>query len=128
MSTEARSSAKANAVVALSADAFDETLRAHSTVIVDFWAPWCGPCRSFAPIFEATAEKHPATLFAKVNVDQQQALAVRYGIRAIPTLMVFHKQQPVFSQPGALPATVLEELVTKVEAISAEQDGTIQPA
>lgn len=117
ISTEARASGKAGAVVALTADGFDETLKAHSTVIVDFWAPWCGPCRSFAPIYEATAEKHPATLFAKVNVDEQQLLAARYGIRAIPTLMVFHKQQSVFSQPGALPGAVLEELVTKVEAI-----------
>lgn len=117
MSTEAKTSDKAGAVVTLSADGFDKTLQTHNTVIVDFWAPWCGPCRSFAPIYEATAEKHPETLFAKVNVDEQQLLAARYGIRAIPTLMVFHKQQPVFSQPGALPASVLEELVTKVEAI-----------
>jgi thioredoxin 1 len=117
ISTEAKAPGKAGAVVTLTADGFDETLKASSTVIVDFWAPWCGPCRSFAPIYEATAEKHPATLFAKVNVDEQQLLAMRYGIRAIPTLMVFHKQQPVFSQPGALPAAVLEELVTKVEAI-----------
>jgi thioredoxin len=117
VSTEARASGKAGAVIALSTDGFDEILQTHSTVIVDFWAPWCGPCRSFAPIYEATAEKHPATLFAKVNVDEQQQLAARYGIRAIPTLMVFHKQQPVFSQPGALPPAVLEELVTKVESI-----------
>lgn len=117
ISTDAAVSGKAGAVVTLTADGFDEALKAHSTVIVDFWAPWCGPCRSFAPIYQATAEKHPATLFAKVNVDEQQSLAARYGIRAIPTLMVFHKQQPVFAQPGALPGSVLEDLVTKVEAI-----------
>jgi thioredoxin 1 len=104
------------AVVALGAANFDETLAGSGTVIVDFWAPWCGPCRAFAPIYEAMARKRPDIVFAKVNVDEEQPLAARFGIRAIPTLVVFRNQAPVFSQPGALPAPALEAVINKVAA------------
>lgn len=90
-------------------------------MIVDFWAPWCGPCRSFAPVFEEVAAKHDDVTFAKVNTEEQEELATGMGIRSIPTLMVFREQVLLFSQPGALTASQLEELVTQVKAVDMEK-------
>lgn len=92
------------AVLELTADTFNDAIAADKTVIIDFWAPWCGPCRSFAPTFEAAAAKHTDVVFAKINTEEQQQLAGELNIRSIPTLMVFREQVLLFNQAGALTA------------------------
>lgn len=101
----------------LNKDTFQTAIQDSKPMIVDFWAPWCGPCRSFAPVFEEVAAKHDDVTFAKVNTEEQEELATGMGIRSIPTLMVFREQVLLFSQPGALTASQLEELVTQVKAV-----------
>jgi thioredoxin 1 len=109
------------ATVTLGAHNIEEVVASNDIVLVDFWASWCGPCRMFGPIFERASEQHPDLTFAKVNTEEEQELAARFGIMSIPTLMVFRDQILVFSQPGALPAPVLEELIGKVEALDMEE-------
>jgi thioredoxin 1 len=108
------------AVLELTKENFEQVVTAHPTVIVDYWAPWCGPCRGFAPVFEKVAEKHPDVVFAKVNTDDEQEIAAHFQIRSIPTLMVFREQIIIFSQPGALPQGALEEVVEKAKAVDME--------
>ena len=119
------------ATVALTKETFDETIRENETVFIDFWAEWCGPCRMFAPTYEAASEKNEGIVFAKVDTEDQQELAQAFGIRSIPTLMVFRDQIILFSQPGALPGHMLDDLIGQVKNIDmdgvraqiAQQDG-----
>ena len=105
------------ATVTLTKDNFEQVVTGSDTVIVDFRAPWCGPCRSFAPTFEAASEKYPNVVFAKVNTEEEQELAGSFNIRSIPTLMVFREKVILFSQPGALPASALDTVVTKTQEL-----------
>lgn len=107
--------------VAVSNDDFDETVRSNETVLVDFWASWCGPCRMFAPIFEEASVAHPDVVFAKVDTEAEQGLAARFGIMSIPTLMAFRDNVLLYAQPGALPGPALEELITKVKALDMDE-------
>lgn len=104
-------------IVELTKDTFQDAITPDGTLIIDFWAPWCGPCRGFAPVFEQAAEQHPDVVFAKVNTDVEQELAGALGIRSIPTLMVFREKVLLFSQPGALSAGQLDELLGKVKGL-----------
>ena len=109
------------AVLELTQQNFEATVTGNKMVIIDFWAPWCGPCKSFAPVFEATAEKHPDVVFAKVNSDDEQALAGHFGIRSIPTIMLFREEIVVFMQSGALPASGLESVLNQAKALDMDQ-------
>jgi thioredoxin 1 len=104
-------------VEALSTDQFDTTVTGNDIVVIDFWAPWCGPCRGFAPVFEQIAEENPDVKFVKVNTDEEQALAGHFGIRSIPTLMIFREQVIVFQQPGALPKGAVEDVLGQVRKL-----------
>jgi thioredoxin reductase (NADPH) len=99
----------------LTGEQFNETINGNDIVLVDFWASWCGPCRQFAPTFQASSEKHPDIVYAKVDTEAEQELAQLAQIRSIPTLMAFKKGKLVFNQPGALPAAALEDLVQQVK-------------
>lgn len=99
----------------------DSLITDNDILIIDFWAPWCGPCRSFAPIFEAAAEAHPDVTFAKANTEADQQLGAYFQIRSIPTLMVFREKILLFNQAGALPRQALDELIGKVKALDMAQ-------
>ena len=106
--------------IALTEDTFEETVTRPGITLVDWWASWCGPCRMFAPVFDAAAAQHTDIVFAKIDTETEQALAGAAGIMSIPTLMAFREGVLIFAQPGALPAPALEDLITQVRALDME--------
>lgn len=119
MGTEKASGTKA--VLDVTKENFTEVIEGNDIVVVDFWAPWCGPCQSFAPIFQAAAEANPDVKFVKINTEEQQELAGHFQIRSIPTLMIFRDQIIIFAQPGVVPESALGKLVDEVKSLDMDQ-------
>ncbi|HTS53672.1 MAG TPA: thioredoxin [Burkholderiales bacterium] len=107
--------------VSLTQDNFDQTVDENPMLIVDFWAPWCGPCRSFAPTFEHASDKHPDVVFGKVNTEEHPELAGAFGIRSIPTLMILREKVILYSEAGALPQAQLHALIEQAKALDMER-------
>ena len=105
------------ATVDLTKDNFEQVVTGNDVVIVDFWAPWCAPCRAFAPAFEQASEQHIDVVFAKVNTEEEQEVAGAFNIRSIPTLMVFREKVVLFQQAGALPGQALEQVLTQAKSL-----------
>jgi thioredoxin 1 len=109
------------ATIELTSENFNDTIHNNNIVIIDFWAEWCGPCKSFAPTFEASSENHTDVVFAKVNTEEQTELAQACQIRSIPTLMLFREQILLFNQAGALAPSQLEDILGKVKELDMDQ-------
>ena len=111
----------ANGTVEIKGENFKQVVERDGIVLIDWWAPWCGPCRTFGPTYEKVAQKHPDITFGKVNTEDQPDLAGAFEIRSIPTLMILRDKVLLFSQPGALPEAALEDLIRQVRALDMEQ-------
>jgi thioredoxin 1 len=109
------------ATVELTKDNFEQQVSASDMAVIDFWAPWCGPCKSFGPTFEAVSEEHTDTLFAKINTEEQQELGAYFNIRSIPTLMIIRDKVIVFSQAGALPKSALQDVIAQAKALDMDK-------
>ncbi|HED32994.1 MAG TPA: thioredoxin [Gammaproteobacteria bacterium] len=109
------------ATIELNEESLEKTVVENDIVIIDFWAPWCAPCKSFGPIYEEVSEKHPDIVFAKVNTEAEQSIAAHFQIRSIPTLMIFREQIVLFSEAGMLPASGLEEVIAQVRELDMEK-------
>jgi thioredoxin len=109
------------AAIELTRDNFQDIIENNAVVLIDFWASWCGPCQSFGPIFEAASEENPDMVFAKVNTEEQMELAAQFQVRSIPMLAIFKEQIMVFAQPGALPASSLDQLIGQVKDLDMDK-------
>ncbi|MGB5278706.1 MAG: thioredoxin [Gammaproteobacteria bacterium] len=109
------------ATIELTKETFQDTINNNDIVFIDFWAPWCGPCKSFAPIYESVSEKNDDVVFAKINTEEEQELAASFQIRSIPTLMIMRERIVIFSQAGMLPESAMEEIVAKTRELDMDK-------
>ncbi len=109
------------AVLELNEQNFEEVILNNDFVVIDFWAPWCGPCKGFAPVYDAASEKHEGIVFAKVNTEEHQTLAGHFQIRSIPTLVIFREKVIIYAQPGALPASGFDDLLARAKEVDMAQ-------
>jgi len=109
------------AVLELNEQNFEEVILNNDFDVIDFWAPWCGPCKGFAPVYDAASEKHEGIVFAKVNTEEHQALAGHFQIRSIPTLVIFREKVIIYAQPGAMPASGFDDLIARAKEVDMAQ-------